>query len=123
VSRVVSGSCGRLLLHGQTGEMAEPAVRSTADLVCQGRANADGLYAVGRFSDPIAREPLDQADQLIVDLVRADTGITDADGHLPETAFNPGPRVDRRRMVGSAAGSWGGVERVETSLGTASSSA
>src|SRR5450631_767379 len=35
--------------------------------------------------------------QLIVDLVRADTGITDPDGHLPETVNNPGPRVDRRR--------------------------
>jgi hypothetical protein len=38
------------------------AASSTAVLVCQGRATADGRYAVGRFSDPIARELLDPAD-------------------------------------------------------------
>jgi methyltransferase (TIGR00027 family) len=38
--------------------------------VCQGRAAADGRYAVGRFSDPIARDLLDPADLLVVDRVR-----------------------------------------------------
>jgi methyltransferase (TIGR00027 family) len=50
----------------------ERAASSTAVLVCQGRAAADGLYAVGRFSDPIARELLDPVDRVIVDHVRAD---------------------------------------------------
>jgi methyltransferase (TIGR00027 family) len=54
------------------------AASSTAVLVCQGRATADGRYAVGRFSDPIARELLDPADRLIVDRVRADRVPTEA---------------------------------------------
>jgi methyltransferase (TIGR00027 family) len=44
---------------------------TTAVLVCQGRAAAHGRYAVGRFSDPVARELLDPADRHVVDLVRA----------------------------------------------------
>ena len=51
--------------------MTERAASSTAVLVCQGRAVADGRYAVGRFSDPVARELLDPAEQSIVDDVRA----------------------------------------------------
>jgi methyltransferase (TIGR00027 family) len=43
---------------------------STAVLVCQGRATADGRYAVGRFSDPVARELLDPPEIGVVDDVR-----------------------------------------------------
>ena len=52
--------------------MTERGASSTAVLVCQGRATADGRYAVGRFSDPVARELLDAADRELVDQVRAD---------------------------------------------------
>ena len=58
--------------------MTERAASSTAVLVCQGRATAEGRYAVGRFSDPIARDLLDPADRLIVDRVRADRVPTEA---------------------------------------------
>ncbi|TPG18141.1 class I SAM-dependent methyltransferase [Pedococcus bigeumensis] len=51
--------------------MTERGASSTAVLVCQGRATADGRYAVGRFSDPVARELLDAADRELVDQVRA----------------------------------------------------
>jgi methyltransferase (TIGR00027 family) len=49
----------------------ERTASTTAVLVCQGRATADGRFALGRFSDPIARELLDPADRAIVDRVRA----------------------------------------------------
>jgi methyltransferase (TIGR00027 family) len=52
--------------------MTERAASATAVLVCQGRATADGRYAVGRFSDPIARELLDPDERTVVDRVRAD---------------------------------------------------
>jgi methyltransferase (TIGR00027 family) len=58
--------------------MTERAASSTAVLVCQGRATADGRYAVGRFSDPVARELLDPADHVVVDRVRADRVPTEA---------------------------------------------
>jgi len=58
--------------------MNERAASSTAVLVCQGRATADGRYAVGRFSDPVARELLDPADHVVVDRVRADRVPTEA---------------------------------------------
>ena len=51
--------------------MTERAASSTAVLVAQGRAVADGRYAVGRFSDPIARELLDPAERDLVDAVLA----------------------------------------------------
>lgn len=51
--------------------MTERAASSTAVLVCQGRAAADGRYAAGRFSDPVARELLDPSEQSVVDSVRA----------------------------------------------------
>ena len=51
--------------------MNERAASSTAVLVCQGRASAEGRYAVGRFSDPVARELLDPAERVVVDQVRA----------------------------------------------------
>jgi methyltransferase (TIGR00027 family) len=51
--------------------VTERGASTTAVLVCQGRASADGRYAVGRFSDPIARELLDPADRDVVDRVRA----------------------------------------------------
>jgi methyltransferase (TIGR00027 family) len=55
----------------QTVRVVERAASSTAVLVCQGRASADGRYAVGLFSDPVARELLDPADRALVDRVRA----------------------------------------------------
>jgi methyltransferase (TIGR00027 family) len=58
--------------------VTERGASKTAVLVCQGRATADGRYAVGRFSDPIARELLDAADREVVDRVRA--------GDLPSRA-------------------------------------
>jgi methyltransferase (TIGR00027 family) len=51
--------------------MTERAASATAVLVCQGRAVADGRYAVGRFSDPVARELLDPDERQLVDAVRA----------------------------------------------------
>ena len=41
-------------------------------LVCQGRAVADGRYAVGRFSDPVARRLLDHDELVAVEQVRAE---------------------------------------------------
>jgi methyltransferase (TIGR00027 family) len=52
--------------------VSDRAASSTAVLVCQGRATADGRYAVGRFSDPLAGELLDPAERIVVDLVRAE---------------------------------------------------
>lgn len=52
--------------------MLERAASSTAVLVCQGRASADGRYAVGLFSDPVAAKLLDAAELAVVDRVRAD---------------------------------------------------
>lgn len=49
-----------------------PAASSSAVLVCQGRAIADGRYAAGRFSDPVARELLDAGELEVVDRVRAE---------------------------------------------------
>lgn len=54
------------------------AASSTAVLVCQGRAAADGRYAAGRFSDPIARALLDPVDLVVVDHVRAGRVPTEA---------------------------------------------
>ncbi len=51
--------------------MNERTASTTAVLVCQGRATADGRYAVGRFTDPVARELLDAAERTVVDRVRA----------------------------------------------------
>ena len=51
--------------------MGVGAASSTAVLVCQGRATADGRYAVGRFSDPVAEELLDPAERMVVERVRA----------------------------------------------------
>lgn len=58
--------------------MSERAASSTAVLVCQGRAASDGRYAVGRFSDPVARSLLEPSELLMVDRVRA--------GQVPDEA-------------------------------------
>jgi len=58
--------------------MRERAASSTAVLVCQGRATANGRYAVGRFSDPVAGQLLDPAELAVVEQVRAD--LVPADG-------------------------------------------
>jgi methyltransferase (TIGR00027 family) len=50
--------------------MGVGAASTTAVLVCQGRAIADGHYAVGRFSDPVAVELLDPAERAVVERVR-----------------------------------------------------
>jgi len=47
------------------------AASSTAVLVCQGRACADGRFAVSRFADPIAWDLLDPDERAVVDDVRA----------------------------------------------------
>ena len=52
--------------------MTDRPASATAVLVCQARAAADGRYVVGRFSDPIARELLDDAELDVVDRVRAE---------------------------------------------------
>lgn len=56
---------------GHAEIVSDRAASSTAILVCQGRAAADGRYAVERFSDPIARELLDASDRGLVDRIRA----------------------------------------------------
>lgn len=56
--------------------MGDRAASSTAVLVCQGRATADGTYAVGRFSDPVARDLLDPAELQVVEEVRGDRPST-----------------------------------------------
>lgn len=48
-----------------------PPPSASAVLVCQGRAVADGRYAVGRFSDPVAVRLLDPPERAVVDLVRS----------------------------------------------------
>lgn len=55
---------------GTLAQVTSRAASSTAVLVCQGRAVADGRLAVGRFSDPVARELLDPAERALVDDVR-----------------------------------------------------
>ncbi len=56
--------------------MSERAASSTAVLVCQGRAVADGRYAVDRFSDPVAWHLLDPGERVVVEQARA--------GHPPD---------------------------------------
>lgn len=48
----------------------------TAVLVCQGRALADGRYAVGRFADPVARDLLDPAERSAIDAAAKGAGLT-----------------------------------------------
>jgi methyltransferase (TIGR00027 family) len=50
--------------------VSDRAASATAVLVCQGRAIADGRYAVGRFSDPVARQLLDPSELELIDAVR-----------------------------------------------------
>src|SRR6186713_3626943 len=54
----------------QDGCMGVGAASSTAALVCQGRATADGRYAVGRFSDPVAWHLLDPGERTVVEQAR-----------------------------------------------------
>jgi methyltransferase (TIGR00027 family) len=62
--------------------MSERVASSTAVLVAQGRAVADGRYAVARFSDPIARELLDPGEREVVDRVRREQVPTEAAGRF-----------------------------------------
>lgn len=67
-------------------------------LVCQGRAVADGRYAAGRFSDPIARQLLEPAELEVVERVRAGQVPSDAAGRLGyelvrRTAITMAPRT------------------------------
>jgi methyltransferase (TIGR00027 family) len=62
--------------------MTERAASSTAVLVCQGRAAADGRYAVGRFSDPIARQLLDPPECVVLETVRAGQVPKDGAGRM-----------------------------------------
>jgi methyltransferase (TIGR00027 family) len=50
--------------------MTERAASSTAVLVCQGRAAADGRYASDRFSDPVAWRLLDPGERVVVEQAR-----------------------------------------------------
>ena len=59
-----------------------PAASASAVLVCQGRAVADGRYAVGRFTDPVARRLLDPAELDLVDAVRDESGPPEAGGRI-----------------------------------------
>jgi methyltransferase (TIGR00027 family) len=59
--------------------VTERAASRTAVLVCQGRAVADGRYAVGRFSDPVARALLGPDERVVVDAVRAGEPTSGAD--------------------------------------------
>jgi methyltransferase (TIGR00027 family) len=56
--------------------MTERAASSTAVLVCQGRAVADGRYASDRFSDPVAWRLLDPGERVVVEQART--------GHPPD---------------------------------------
>jgi len=51
-------------------------------LVCQGRAAADGRFAVGRFSDPVAWQLLDQAERTVVEQVRAEQPPSNGSGRI-----------------------------------------
>lgn len=70
----------------------QPAASATAVLVCQGRAVADGRYAVGRFTDPVARELLDPEELVLVDAVRRAAGPPEA-----------GQRIGYEMLRGTAA--------------------
>ena len=78
----------------------EPLVASsTAVLVCQGRASADGRYAVGRFDDPVARHLLDPPELEVVEEVRGDR------------PWSVGPRDVSRELV-----RWTGVGMVPRTI-------
>jgi methyltransferase (TIGR00027 family) len=62
--------------------MTERAASRTAVLVCQARAVADGRLAADAFSDPVARELLDEAELALVDRVRSDRPPADAGERL-----------------------------------------
>ncbi|HMM93467.1 class I SAM-dependent methyltransferase [Phycicoccus sp.] len=51
--------------------MTPQGASTTAVLVCQGRAVADGRLGVGRFADPVAVRLLDPAEREVVERVRA----------------------------------------------------
>ena len=62
--------------------MTERAASSTAVLVCQGRAVADGRYAVGTFSDPVAWHLLDPDERKPVEAARSRTPPPDGRGRM-----------------------------------------
>jgi methyltransferase (TIGR00027 family) len=66
----------------QTDRVTGRVASSTAVLVCQGRATADGRYAAGRFADPVARLLLDPSERAVVDRVRSGQVPTDAAGRI-----------------------------------------
>ena len=84
-------------------------------LVCQGRAVADGRLAVGRFSDPVARELLDPSERQLVDEVREGRHPSSAAARMAwelvrQTALGMVPRtVAIDRAVADAVGEAGGA--------------
>lgn len=52
--------------------MANGRASRTAVFVCQGRAAADGRLGVGSFSDPVARQLLDESELWLVDEARSE---------------------------------------------------
>jgi methyltransferase (TIGR00027 family) len=79
--------------------MTERAASATAVLVCQGRATADGRYAVGRFSDPVARELLDPMELLVVERVRSEQASTGADRMAQELVRRTGVTMVPRTIA------------------------
>ncbi|MDU0312437.1 class I SAM-dependent methyltransferase [Phycicoccus sp. M110.8] len=78
--------------------MTSRPASSTAVLVCQGRAVADGRLAAGRYTDPVARELLDPSERALVDDVREgrhpDTGAARMAWELVrQTALGMVPRT------------------------------
>jgi methyltransferase (TIGR00027 family) len=78
--------------------MTTRAASSTAVLVCQGRAVADGRIAVGTFADPVARELLDAGERAVVDAVREGRVPSTGAGRMSwemvrQTAFGMVPRT------------------------------
>ncbi len=65
--------------------MGSRAASSTAVLVCQGRAVADGRLGVGRFADPVAVRLLDPAEREVVERVRS--------GRTPGAAWGMGEEM------------------------------
>src|SRR4051794_5883087 len=113
--------------------MAVGAASLTAVLVCQGRASADGRYAVGRFSDPLSGALLDPAELAVVDRVRRGdvppqlvilgAGLDARAWRMPELAHvtvfevdHPASQRDKLRRIGDRAATALRVVPVEVDL-------
>ena len=98
--------------------MGDRAASATAVLVCQGRAVADGRYAVGRFSDPVARQLLERAELELVDAVRSDQRQSGAHGMAWEMVWRTGQTmVPRTIMIDDAVRGHGASQLVVLGAG------